>query len=76
MVQKASLEKQEPTEKANKDTIIGQVDFQILNLKNCISQYEIAKQNQFFEEMITVLNSLVSSADKIKSLNNGLQKLI
>ena len=76
LLQKANLEKQERIEEVSIDTTIGQIDFQILNIKNCIGQYEIAKQHQFYDEMITVLNSLVSSADKIKLLNNGLQKLI
>lgn len=66
--------KQEKTLKPDKGSIIKQIDFHIRSLKNAIEQYEVAKQYEFLDEMISALSDVGISAEKIRVLNINLYK--
>lgn len=66
--------KQEKVLKSDTGSIIKQIDFHIRSLKNAIEQYEVAKQYEFLDEMISALSNVGISAEKIKILNSNLYK--
>lgn len=66
--------KQEKTSKTDTGSTIKQIDFYIRSLKNAIEQYEVAKQYEFLDEMISALSDIGISAEKIKVLNINLYK--
>lgn len=66
--------RQEKTLKSESGSIIKQIDFHIRCLKNAIEQYEVAKQYEFLDEMISALSDVGISAEKIKILNINLCK--
>lgn len=66
--------KQEKAIKSDTGSIIKQIDFHIRSLKNAIEQYEVAKQYEFLDEMMSALSDVGISAEKIKVLNSNLYK--
>lgn len=65
---------QEKTLKSDAGSITKQIDFHIRSLKNAIEQYEVAKQYEFLDEMISALSDVGISAEKIRVLNINLYK--
>lgn len=63
-------------DKVDLDKTFKQIDFQITNLKSCISQYEILKEERLYEELESVLSSLISSIDKIKLISVNMPKMM